>query len=378
MIDVLVVIFLIIGTLFALVIYNARRSMAYVYCNATISAWEARLLSAARLMELADAPGITNVFAALDDTDYRPQLAEVPRGEEGIDMPVVERALRENLNACYRELLGMVPEERKETVARVIERIDIWNLKAILTAIHNKVPKEKRLEELIPSPTLPREKLEMLASAEIFEQLLEFLKGSEYFDVLSEALKEYATRGLIAILSALDKHYYTSLWKDVLSKRAQRSVLRAILGYEIDALNIKLILRLKREGAPPEEIDRYLILPPHELTEAMLRAMITAEDVPSAINMIHRTVYGQILLEALPQIEAQGIFAAEKALDETHLKICRWLALTQLFSIAPVLSYIYLKENEMRNLRAIIRLKVDKVEPQKIKETTVRVPKIGF
>ncbi len=375
MIDVLVAIFLIIGALFAFVIYNARRSMAYVYCNATLSAWEARLLSEARLMELVDAPRITNIFAALEDTDYRLQLAEVPRVEE-VDMPVVERSLRENLNARYRELLGMVPKERRETVARVIGRIDIWNLKSIITAIHNKVSKEKRLGELIPSPTLPLERLEMLASAESFEELLEFLKGSEYLDVLSEALKEYETRGLIAILSALDKHYYTSLWKDVLSKRAQRSVLRAILGYEIDALNIKLILRLKQEGAPPEEIDRYLILPLHELTEAMLRAMITAEDVPSAINMIHRTIYGQILLKALPQIEAQGLSAAERALDEMHLKICRWLALTQLFSIAPVLSYIYLKENEMKNLRAIIRLKADKVEPQKIKETIVKVPKI--
>ncbi|MFQ6129697.1 MAG: V-type ATPase subunit [Candidatus Hadarchaeaceae archaeon] len=376
MISVFVVIFLLIGALFSLVIYNARRSMAYVYCNATLSAWEARLLSEARLMELADAPRVTNIFAALDDTDYRPQLAEVPRVEEGVDMRVVERSLRENLNARYRELLGMVPKERRETVARVIGRVDIWNFKAIITAIHNKVSKEKRLEELIPSPTLPHERLEMLASAESFEELLEFLKGSEYFDVLSEALKEYETRGLIAILLALDKHYYTSLWKDVLSKRAQRSVLKAILGYEMDALNIKLILRLKREGAPPEEIDRYLILPPHELTEAMLRAMITAEDVPSAINMIHRTIYGQILLEALPQIETQGIFAAEKALDEMHLKICRWLALTQLFTIAPVLSYIYLKENEMRNLRAVIRLKVDEVEPQRIKETIVKVPRI--
>lgn len=378
MIDVLVAIFLIIGALFAFVIYNARRSMAYVYCNATLSAWEARLLSEARLMELADAPRVTNIFAALDDTDYRPQLAEVPRAEEGADMPVVERSLRENLNARYRELLGMVPGERKETVARVIGRVDLWNLKAIITAIHNKVPKEKKLEELIPSPTLPRERLEMFASAESFEELLEFLKGSEYFEVLSEALKEYETRGLIAIILALDKHYYTSLWRDVLSKRAQRSVLRAILGYEIDALNIRLILRLKREGAPPEEIGKYLILPPHELTEAMLRAMITAEDVPSAINMIHRTIYGQILLETLPRIEAQGLSAAERALDEMHIKICRWLALTQLFSIAPVLSYIYLKENEMKNLRTIIRLKADKVEPQKIKETIAKVPKIGF
>lgn len=378
MIDVLVAIFLLIGTLLYLVIYNARRSLAYIYCNATLSAWEARLLSEARLMELADAPRVTNIFAALDDTDYRPQLSEVPRVEEGIGMPMVERSLRENLNARYRELLGMVPQERKETVARVIGRVDLWNLKAIITAIHNKVPKERRLEELIPSPTLPSERLEMLASAESFEELLEFLKGSEYFDVLSGALKEYETRGLIVILLALDKHYYTSLWKDVRSKRAQRSVLRAILGYEIDALNIKLILRLKQEGAPPEEIDKHLILPPHELTGAMLRAMITAEDVSSAINMIHRTIYGQILLKAIPQIEAQGNLAVEKTLDEMHLKICRWLALTRLFSIAPVFSYIYLKENEMKNLRAIIKLKADKVETQKIKETIVKVSKIEF
>ncbi len=376
MIEVLLIIFLLIGALFAMVIFNARRSMAYVYCNATLSAWEARLLSEARLMELADASRVMNIFSALDDTDYRPQLAEVSKAEEEIDIAAVERALRESLSIRYRELLGMVPKERKETVKRVMQRVDLWNLKALITAIHNKIPKEKRLEELMPSPISPRERLEMLASAESFEALLEFLGGSEYFDVLSTALKDYEKRGLTVLLTALDKHYYTNLWQDVLSKRAQRSVLKALVGYEIDALNIKLILRLKQEGAPPEEIDKYLVLPPYELTDAMLKAMITAEDIRSAINMIHRTVYGRILLEALPQVEAQGLRAAEKILDEAHLKICRWVTLTKFFSIAPVLSYFYLKENEMRNLRAIIRLKADKVEPQKIKETIAKVPKI--
>jgi V/A-type H+-transporting ATPase subunit C len=375
MIEVLLIIFLLIGALFAIVVFNARRSMAYVYCNATLSAWEARLLSEVRLMELADAPGVVNIFSALDDTDYRSQLAEISKAEE-VDMVVVERALRESLNARYRELLWMVPEERKKTVGMVMQRVDLWNLKVLVTAIHTKVPKEKRLEDLMPSPTLPREKLEMLASAEGFGALLEFLKGSKYFDVLSAALKDYERRGLIALLTALDKHYYTSLWHDVLSKRAQRPALKALVGYEIDALNIKLILRLKQEGAPPEEIDKYLVSPPHELTDAMLKAMITAEDTRSAINIIHRTVYGQILLDALPQVEAQGLRAAEKVLDEVHLKICRWLALAKFFSIAPVLSYFYLKENEMRNLRVIIRLKADEVEPQKIKEAIAKVPKI--
>ncbi|GAI15613.1 unnamed protein product [marine sediment metagenome] len=117
-------------------------------------------------------------------------------------MVAVERSLRESLNVRYRELLGMVPKERKETVERVMQRVDLWNIKALVTAIHNKIPKEKRLEELMPSPISPRERLEMLASAENFEALLEFLKGSEYFDVLSTALEDYEKRGLIALLTA--------------------------------------------------------------------------------------------------------------------------------------------------------------------------------
>ncbi len=375
MIEVLVIIFGVIGFFFALVIFHARRSMAYVYCSATISAWEARLLPEARLMELADAPGVVNIFAALDDTGYRQQLAGIQREGE-INIVEVENAFRDNSNARYLELLKMVPKERKETIRRVLQRAELWDLKAIVTAIHNKTPKEERLKELMPSPTIPRERLEMLASAENFEQLLEFLKESEYFGVLSGALREYEERGLIALLSALDRYYYTSLWKEVLRVKAQRLILMSLVGCEIDVVNLKLILRLKREGVKPEEIDRYLIQPSHMLTEGMLRAMVVAEDIRSAVDVVSRTPYGKILLEALPQIEAQGLSAAERALDKMQLKVFRWLALTQLFSIAPVLSYICLKENEMRNLRAIIRLKADKAEPQKIKETMVKVPKI--
>jgi len=375
MTEILIFIFALIGALFVLVIISTRRSMGYIFCNATISAWEARLLSEARLMELAEAPGIVNIFSALEDTEYRPRLAEVTKGGE-VDMIAVERALRESLNVRYRELVAMVPKERKGTVLRVLQRVDLWNLKALITMIHNKVPKEQRLQELIPSPTMPPERLEMLALAEDLNGLMEFLKGSEYFDVISAALGDYEKRGLIALLSALDKHYYTSLWKDVQAKRAQRSILRAMVGYEIDSVNIKLILRLKREGAPPDEIDRHLVRPSHELTDAMLKAMITAEDIRSAIQMIHITTHGKVLAEALPQIEEKGIPAAERALDEAYLKLCRWLGLTQFFGIAPVISFINIKENEMRNLRAIIRLKADGVEPPKIKERIMRVPKI--
>ena len=375
MIEVLVLVFGAMGVFLAFLFFHARQRLAYIYPSATISAWEARLLPEARLMEMADAPSVTSLFAALEDTEYRKQLAEVPR-EGGVDMVAVEQAFMDNSNERYAELLKMVPEERRETIRKLLQRAEVWNLKAIVTAIHNKTPKEERLRELMPSPTLPRERVEMLVSAESFEQLLEFLKESEYFPALSEALKEYEQRGLAALLTALDKHYYTSLWNEVLRVKAQRSILMPLIGYGLDAVNLKLILRLKLEGVKPEEIDGLLIRPSYALTEEMLRAMAVAEDLRSAADVVAHTPYGKILFETLPQVEARGLYAVEKALDEAELKFTRWLSFMRFFSIAPMVAYIRMKETETRNLHAILRLKAEGVEPGKIKELLVRVPKI--
>ncbi len=366
----------IIASVFVLIIVRARRLMPYIYCCAKISAWEARSLPEARLQEFADSANVANILAGLDDTDYRPYLSDIPK-VENVDLVSVERALKKNLTERYRELLGIVPEERKETVEKLIGRTDIWNLKTLITAIHNKVPKEKRMEEMIPSPTFSEERLKLLASAENFQELLNYLKETEYFDVLSGALEDYEKLGLIALLSALDKHYYSSLWSGVLSKKAQRRALKALIGYELDAVNIKLILRLKREGAPPEEATKYIILPSHELTEEMMRSMIIAGDISSAIEVIGRTTYGPILHEALSEVEATGsLFPIERVLDEGLLKVCKREAIVRPMDIGPVIAHIHLKETEVRNLHAIIKLKADKVEPEKIKETIVRVPKI--
>jgi V/A-type H+-transporting ATPase subunit C len=242
--------------------------------------------------------------------------------------------------------------------------------------IHNKVPKELRPRELVPSPITPRERLELLSSAADMSKLLEFLEGSEYFDVVSAALPDYEKYGLAPLLTALDKHYYSALWEDVLAKKPQREILKTTIGFQIDSVNVKLILRLKQEGVPPQEIDKYPIRPSHELTEPMLKAMIMAEDVRSAAHMIHITSVGRVLREISEKIEKEGVQAAERALDEFYLRVCKWLGLVRFFSIAPTISYIAQKENEVKNLRVIVRLKADGVSPQEIKETLVRVPKI--
>jgi len=376
MIEVILLIFALFGGLLFWVILSSKRSMSYVFCNATISAWEAKLLSESRLVEIAQAPSLANVLTVLEETDYRAFLADAAKANES-DAVAIERALMESLNKRYKELTKMVPDERKTTLQKILGRTDLLNLKAIISMIHEGVPKEQRLKGLMPSPTMSNERLEMLASVEDLNRLVEFLKGSEYFEAFSKSFEDYQKKGLFSLLSALDKHYYTNLWEEVRSKRKQKSVLTNMIGYEIDSINIKMILRLKKEGVPSDEISGYLIRPGHELTEAMLKAMMTAEDIRSAIHMIHITPQGKILAEVLPQIEEQGIVAAERALDMGQLNFYKWYGLSQFFSMAPVISFIYLKENEMKNLRTVIKLKSDGVEPQRIEEKIRRVPKVG-
>ncbi len=366
----------IIASIFVLVIVHARRIMPYVYCSAKVSAWEARLLPEARLREFADTAKVANILAGLDDTDYRPYLSDIPRIED-VDVVAIERALKRNLTERYQELLKLVPRERRETIRKLIGRTDIWNLKTLLTAIHNNVPKERRMEEMVPSPTFSEERLKLLTSAGDFQELLDYLRETEFFSVLSEALKDYEKIGLIALLSALDRHYYSSLWAEVLSKKAQRRTLKALVGYELDAVNIKLILRLKREHVPPDEMIKYIILPSHEVTEGMMKSMIIADDISSAVEVIRYTTYGPILRGALSEVEASGsLLPIEKALDEGLLRVCKREALVRPMGIGPAVAYIFLKEKEVRNLRTVIKLKADKVEPVKIKEMLVKVPRI--
>ena len=393
MIEIVVIIFGLILSLFIFVFISAQRSMPYIYSGAKVSAWEAKLLHESRMLEFADAPKVSSILAGLDETGYRAYLANIPRDED-VDVVTVEQALNGHMRDSYRELLEVVPEKDKSIVVKLLKKIDLYNLKTVVAAIHNKVPKEKRLEEMLPSSTMSQERLEMLASAGNFDTLQEFLKDTEYFDAFSASLEKYKEGGLSIVLFTLDKAYYSSLWadvqdkgrlgfrkklrniKEILAKRAQRPILKKIIGYEIDATNIKLILRLKHEGATPEEITYSLILPSYELSEKTLIWMAEAKSVQEAVSGISHTTYGPILAKALPEFETTGsLFTLEKALDEGQLKMCKWMLITKFFSLAPVLMYIHLKEIEVKNLRAIIRLKADKVEPDKIKEKIVRVPK---
>lgn len=351
---------------------QARRLIPYVGLGAKVSAWEANLISESRLDELSEAPNIEQIFTLLEDTQYQLYIGGVSREGE-INVVGIEESFNSFLRDRYAELLEIVPEERKDVVEKTIGIVDLRNLKGIITGISEDVSKEKIENMLVPSPTFPEDKLEMLLQAESLDKLLEYLKESEYYKPLSEALEEkYDEMGISSLIRALDKTYYKTLWEDVKGKKAQRSVLEKIIGAKLDVINIKLILRMKKEETHPEKISEFLV-PFHHLSDEQINNMTVAEDIQSSGEIVTDTFYGPAVQEGLTEFEETGsLFSLEKTLDEEFLRLCRGISVGQPFTLAPALKYIHLTETEVRNLRTITRLKAEGVEPEDIENNLIR------
>ena len=158
------------------------------------------------------------------------------------------------------------------------------------------------------------------------------------------------------------------MWLKASRVKTDRKIFAKVIGYLIDAANAKAALRLKVLSVPEPEIDKYLIRPSYELSEAMLKAMVTAEDLESAIHAIRITTVGQVLSKAMDEIRREGVDAVERALDKGYLDLCKQMELLHQFSVAPILAYIAQKESEFRSLRKCLRLKADGFKPEEIKK----------
>lgn len=361
-----------LGILSGFVFYRASKIIPYVHSGAKMSAWEANLISESRLDELAESPQAKQVLTVLEDTEYQQYLSEISL-EGGVTLDRVEKSLNSYSRSRYEDVLDLVPEEREETIEKVMESIDLQNLKGIVIGIEQDVPEEELEKFILKSPTISEEELEMLTSAESIERLLEYLEGTDYYEPFSEAYEEkYEEEGISSLLRALDKAYYESLWTDIEEKKAQRDILENIIGTKLDLMNIKLIFRLKREDIPPEKIMEFTV-PSHRLTNDQLKTMAAAEDIKSVGDALSGTIYNQVIQEGLNQYEeTNSLSEFEKVLDEEFLRTARRNSINEPFSLAPILSYIYLMETEIRNLRTIVGLKVEDVESGEIKNNLIR------
>jgi ATP synthase A1 C subunit len=341
----------------------------YAYISAKVKGMRLRLLDSEDYKALIDCHDLNQVLEYLENTDYGEEIAEARlRGSEAA---IIEEAIMKNLFKTFRKVAEKAPSTLRSFILESMRKFEVENIKAILRCLRAGLSPREALGFITPIPFgLPREAYEgFLEKITGIEDLVRRMENTDYGTVLKASLDDYLSKGsLLPLEAALDKHLYGSLWaRGEKMKGRDRRISTALLGMEIDLLNIKVILRSKSLGLGKEDCLGYLIPILHNLTREQIEKALEAEEVGDAIVALSARPYAELLAKTLVEYETTGFFKGfDIERDRIILKENRRIVriYPSPFHAGTVLSFLNLKWFEVRNLRTLIYGKEDGLLPE--------------
>jgi len=333
----------------------------YAYITARVRAKKRKLLKREDYQKLLKM-GPSEILRFLGESEYREEIDELSEKYSGVEL--IERALKLNLARTYRGLIEISSGEVREMIAGYLRRWDIWNIKCILRGKRVGADPEEIKSLLIPCGDLSEEFLNALVELQSVEDVIEALSNTRYYRVLRRH-EELHWRELE---DELEKMYYEDLLNLLEGDVSEdKRLLLRIIKMEIDVKNLRTLLRLKRDGVDPRDIEHHLIRGGEEIDERELRRLLTLsyEDLARALGEYS---YGKIIENAL---ERGSLISAETALEKYRAEYAHKLSYYYPLSILPVIGYIVSKEHESHNLHLIARAKELGIAMERIEEQLV-------
>jgi len=179
---------------------------------------------------------------------------------------------------------------------------------------------------------------------------LKFLE-LENFKELVEKFKE--TNNLLDIENELDKFYYNELLKLTHGLPRRKKEFKNFLKDEMDILNIKTVLRLKRENIEKKKILEHLILTDSEIDKKFMQKMVEAKNMEELLNILRKTQYKDLIPKEI-----------EESLIDIELRLDQYLIRRSLLSthqtpltMSAILNFMFTKDIEVKNIRNIVKAK---------------------
>lgn len=314
----------------------------YTYALGVIRAREVRLISRKRFEELLSSEDVNELIAALHDTDYGQYLRNV--GKAGF-----EEALEEAKIALYNDIEKLINDVEIMKVLRA--KYDFHNITVLLKG---KIAEKDFSDKCSPLGSIPVPELEQIFKEEKYGQLPGYLKRA----VEAGIEVYYSTDHNPQYLSfAID-----SVMASTLTSYSENSFLDTYYRLWVDLTNLKTILRLFFLQKYQELIGFAVLYGGNIGGEAIKKARMENAD---SLEIIYRgTIYNSLL-------EWKDSFSIlEKESENLLLSYLKSVAFESI-GVEPVISYLFVRENEIRNLRTIFIGKTNRVEENLIKERLI-------
>lgn len=331
----------------------------YPYTFARVSVMKGDLIRPAEWGGLLKM-GPSEVVRRLQDTQYRKEIDELGAGWR--DIAALELALHRNLMRAFKKLYQISDENLQQVLRTYLERYDLENYKMIVRAKTVFAAEDATHNEdvqglLLESVNHPREHFISLLQKKDVHEILDALPFK--LSIRPNGIHQNAE--LFEIENALDEHYFTSLMELAEQLGGQGIPMKHFIRAELDIINIKIILQLKKENILPNEIKKHLIHP-----HPALERLAGRESIQSIARGIEEMGYvkpgtftgraGQLGDSALTaETSAELLVQLERELDLTLLRKETRLMHLYPLTVNVFLGFMFAKEAEIRNLKALLK-----------------------
>jgi V/A-type H+-transporting ATPase subunit C len=314
----------------------------YAYIVARVRAMKSKLIPREMYPKFLNME-IPEITRYIGESDYKKDVDELSKKYRGTDL--FEHALNQNLALTYRKLIEVSQNEANILITEYLRSWDIWNLKTILRGKFSGAPEEEILEDVVSGGQLRyRDMIEIVKIATV-EGVIAAFAGTPYYPVLEKYKGDLAE-----IENALDKMYYASLLKTVIS--TGNKLFLKFLKTEIDLKNLKMLFRMKRAGMERDEIMKLLIPGGMELKDPDL-SRLAALPMSEFVRALEEYSYWSAISDVIEDLTS--LWNIETRLDKYGLVYASRISYFYPLSILPILDYILSKKIEVNNLRVIVR-----------------------
>lgn len=329
----------------------------YGYGNARLRGMRSRLLGRAYFEQLSQAPDLSHVISELSNTEYGPDLDETLI--HGRTAAEVDEALKRNMVRTYRKVLGFLNEEARGLTVTLLGRWDLFNIKTIVRGKHMHLIAGEIVDSLIPVGQLSTVDLTALASVDDVKMLVDTAATWQlpYTEALREGYRAYMVSGDLADLElALDAYYSEWAAKRLSHRGANTALARRILGIQVDLINLITVFRLLKADVADISIERFFLRGGNIVTEEMYQGLSRLSDVDEMLDALRGTPYGRVLEDAaVAYIEEGSIAVFERALEDLLMRKAIGSHAQDPLGLGVVISYLWSKQNEVTNLRIVVK-----------------------
>jgi V/A-type H+-transporting ATPase subunit C len=314
----------------------------YTYALGVIRAREVRFLTEKRLEELLASADTEELMTALHDTDYGPFFRNIKKNE-------TEQALMGAKVALYDDLEKLIDDI--DVMGLLRAKYDFHNVKVLLKG---KISEEDFSDKCSPLSSVPISKMVDIFKDEKYSHLPEYLKRAAEVGIDVYYSTEHNPQRLSFAIDAV--------LTETLTSDIGNSFLNSYYKLWVDLTNLKIILRLLFLEKYQELIN-FAVLPGGNIGEEKIKkARIESPD--SLEDFYRGTIYS-------PLLEWKDSFSVLERESEKLLVSYLKSVAFEAIGVEPVIAYLLLKENELRNLRVIFIGKMNGVGKDLIKERLI-------